>query len=61
MKPSVHGKARSPGLSAAIRSSPPISSHAARHTLGANVLSSMSSCEAMWIDGRAHVDWSSGS
>ncbi len=55
MNPSVQGN----GFSAAIRSSPPISSHAARHALGANVRTSMSRCEAMCTDGRSQVCGSS--
>ncbi len=61
MKPSVHGKARSSGLSSAIRSSPPISSQAACHAFGANVLTSICSCQARWIDGRSQVAGSAAS
>ena len=55
MNPSVHGN----GLSAAIRSTPPISSQAACHALGAKVLTSMSFRDAMWTDDFAQVDGSS--
>ncbi len=41
------------------RPEPPVSSPAACHAFGANVLTSMSRWDAMCTDGRSHVDGSS--